>query len=142
MAEASPTTSPPRLIAIVDDDEDVAAALASLVESLDLVPRTFASADAYLADAADTVELVISDVQMPGVSGIELARVLRARGVPVILVTAFPTPDVERQAKEEGVTCFMRKPFEPSELIECIERILEAQPQVGDRDTNAVAERD
>ncbi len=124
MVELSATYSDPSLIAIVDDDEDVAAALFSLVDSMGLAGRTFSSADEFIPHLDMPFELVISDVQMPGTSGLELARLLRERRMPVILITAFPSADVERQAREEGVRCFMRKPFDPSELIDCIERVL------------------
>lgn len=124
MVEEYPSDSGGAVIAIVDDDEDVAAALGSLVESMGLLGVTFDSADAFLGAPETHFSLVISDVQMPGTSGIELARILRPRGVPMILVTAFPSADIERQAEEEGVRCFMRKPFKPSELIECIERVI------------------
>jgi FixJ family two-component response regulator len=124
LVEASATVPRPSVVAVVDDDEDVAGALASLVESMGHVGETFASADAFLARADAPIDLVISDVQMPGTSGVDLARILRGRGLPVILITAFPSAEIERQAREEGVRCFMRKPFDPAELIDCIERIL------------------
>ncbi len=126
MVDASPPVSAARVIVVVDDDEDVAAALGSLIESMGLQSHIFPSADAFLAGPQEVpVALVISDVQMPGTSGIELARILQPRGVPVILITAFPGAEIERKAKEAGVHCFLLKPFDPANLIACIERALE-----------------
>ncbi|AHE56060.1 response regulator transcription factor [Sphingomonas sanxanigenens] len=113
-------------IAIVDDDEDVAAALGSLVDSMNARPEIFHSADDYLASLRwRAVDMVISDVQMPGTSGLELARILQGTGVPLILITAFPSLELERQAMAHGVRRFMRKPFDPAALIACIEAILD-----------------
>lgn len=124
MGESLPSDPSHRVIAIVDDDEDVAFALGSLVESIGLDARLFPSADAYLAYPDTPFALLISDVQMPGTSGIALARILRGAGLPVILISAFPSAEIERQAGLAGARCFLRKPFDPAELIACIERIL------------------
>jgi len=112
------------LIAIVDDDDDVASALGSLVESMGVKASLFASADLFLSDREERFDLVISDVQMPGRSGLDLAKHLKGEGLPIILITAFPTAEIERQAHLHGVWCFIRKPFDPDELIDCIERLL------------------
>ncbi|MGF7148917.1 FixJ family two-component response regulator [Sphingomonas zeicaulis] len=126
MVDASLPANPIKSIAIVDDDEDVAAALGSLVDSMNVQPHIFHSADAFLASAiGNAIDLVISDVQMPGTGGLEFARILRGAGVPLILITAFPSAEVERQAMVQGVRCFMRKPFDPTALIACIEAILD-----------------
>ncbi|WP_125956094.1 response regulator [Novosphingobium sp. MD-1] len=124
LVESSPPNGSPRLIAVVDDDEDVSSALGSLIESMGIHAMTFGSADIFLADRDRRFDLVISDVQMPGTSGLELAKILGKEAVPLILITAFPSPEVKQQAIAQGVRCFMRKPFDPDELIDCIERIL------------------
>jgi FixJ family two-component response regulator len=124
LSEALPPVRSRKLIAIVDDDEDVASALGSLVESMGIDAALFASADQFILDRQDDFDLVISDVQMPGRSGLDLAKHLRAEGLPIILITAFPSVEIERQAHLHGVWCFIRKPFDPDELIHCIERVL------------------
>lgn len=124
MVEALPPIEGARLIAIVDDDEDVASALGSLVDSMGMSATLFSSADSFLSEEHGKFDLVISDVQMPGASGIDLARALQVEQVAVILITAFPSTEIERQALACGVRCFIRKPFDPDELIACIEKVM------------------
>lgn len=114
----------PPQIAIVEDDDDVRAALAALIDSIGCVGQTFASADAYLDHPPTTPpSCVITDMQMPGTSGLELAERLTPT-LPVILVTGFPSPDLERRALSAGVSRLLRKPFSPGELIAAIRTIL------------------
>lgn len=114
------------LIAIVDDDEDVRIALAELVESIGYAATVFASADAFLArPGGREADCVISDVHMPGTSGLKLARSVQHQGIPVILITAFPSPDLEKQAQDAGVLCFLRKPFDPTILIDRLAALLD-----------------
>jgi FixJ family two-component response regulator len=115
------------LIAVVDDDEAVRTAIANLVRSLGFSAAIFASAEAFLACAGYGREsCVIADVQMPGMSGLELQRHLIAtgRGVPVILITAFPGEHVRDQAMAAGAVGFLGKPFEGHHLIDCIGKAL------------------
>ena len=114
-------------IAVVDDDEAVRAALANLLDSLGLGVVAFASAEAFLASTApSSVACLIADMQMPGISGLELHRhlVTIGRAVPVILVTAFPREHVRLQAQEQGAIGYFAKPFEARALIECLEKAL------------------
>jgi FixJ family two-component response regulator len=114
-------------IAVVDDDEAVRGALANLLASLDLGVAAFASAEEFLASpACQTAACLITDVQMPGMSGLDLQRHLAASGnrMPVILITAFPGDRVRRQAEDEGAVGFLAKPFDGRLMIECIERAL------------------
>lgn len=115
------------LIAIVDDDESVCIAVTSLVRSLGYEAAAYGSAEDFLASAArpDTA-CVISDVQMPGISGLELQRVLAAEGsrLPIIFVTAFPDVRVQQAALHGGAMCFLSKPFDGNALIQCLERAL------------------
>jgi FixJ family two-component response regulator len=78
------------LISVVDDDEDVRLALEALIDSLGLRVRTFASGDAFLASGAlDESSCVISDIHMPGISGLELALTLGTipDAPPIVLIT-------------------------------------------------------
>ena len=79
------------LIAIVDDDDLVRSATVSLLRSMDYECCAFASADDFLRDTDCRYQCVVSDIQMPGMSGIELARLLASRvpPPPVILITAY-----------------------------------------------------
>jgi FixJ family two-component response regulator len=69
---------------------------------------------------------VIADVQMPGMSGIELQSELIARDcpAPVIFITAFPEESIRAKAIKSGAVCFLSKPFDESALIQCIDTAL------------------
>lgn len=118
--------SHPALVAVVDDDEDVRESLEMLVLSIGHRAVLFESADALLSSPLfDEVQCVVSDVQMPGTNGVQLAREIRLRtAVPVILITAFPADEIERRAKEAGVVRFLSKPFDPNALIDDLTRLL------------------
>jgi FixJ family two-component response regulator len=123
MCSANPLT-----VAVVDDDEAVRAALSNLLASLDLGVATFASAEEFLASpACFGAACLITDVQMPGMSGIDLQRYLATHGnrIPVILITAFPHDHLRRQAEAEGAFGFFAKPFEGRLMIDCIERAID-----------------
>src|SRR4029453_5066656 len=121
------TCSKTPTIAVVDDDEAVRDALRNLLASLDLGVATFASAEAFLASPASTAaSCLITDVQMPGMSGLDLQRHLAGSGnrMPVILITAFPHDHVRRQAEAAGAGGFFAKPFDSRPMCDCIERAL------------------
>lgn len=114
------------LIAVVDDDEDVRISLEALLGSVGHDVVLFENADELLrspalADAA----CIVSDIQMPGIDGIQLARRLKSHaGPPVILMTAYPAAQLERHALEAGARRFLQKPFSPEELIGELEQLL------------------
>jgi FixJ family two-component response regulator len=115
------------LIAIIDDDESFRRATVNLVRSLGHPVEPFASAEAFLlSDRISEACCLITDIQMPGMTGIELQKQLLAKGhrLPVIYVTAFP--DFHRGGKELplGTVGFLEKPFSHEQLIECLNRAL------------------
>jgi FixJ family two-component response regulator len=112
------------MIAIVDDDEAVRIATRHLVESLGYKTRTFASAEEFLQwMAQEKWSCIISDVNMPGLNGLELQRRLADEGrrIPFIFLTAFPDRAIEDRALKAGATGFLGKPFDSRDLIACIE---------------------
>ncbi|MBC8745616.1 FixJ family two-component response regulator [Paraburkholderia sp. WC7.3g] len=117
----------PRIASIVDDDEAVRLATASLIRSLGWNTRVFASAEEFLASAsiAETACL-ISDVIMSGMSGVDLHDRLLELGCapPTILMTAFPTAVLQAkiQAKIEAnsVLAFLEKPVDTAALAHCL----------------------
>jgi FixJ family two-component response regulator len=115
------------VISIVEDDAAVRAATENLVKSLGFAVYTFASAQEFLQSQfmSDT-ECLISDVQMPNMSGIELQATLASRGreIPMIFMTAFPDESVRRRAMDAGAVGFLHKPFHGETLIECIQDAL------------------
>jgi FixJ family two-component response regulator len=113
------------MVAIVDDDEDVRMALSDLVRSLGYVVTVFETADAFLESTMiEDSDCIISDVHMPGMNGLRLARFIQTTSKPVIMITAFPSLEIERQAADAGVQCFLRKPFDPMVLIDHLSEIL------------------
>ena len=112
------------LISIIDDDPSVRVATNRLVRSLGYAAHTFASADGFLQSPhVNDTACVIADVQMPGMSGIELQSLLIAQGrsVPMIFITAFPEESIRSRALKAGAVCFLSKPFDGTILIELID---------------------
>ena len=115
------------VISIIDDDESVRDATTRLVRSLGFVGITYASASDFLrSPRLHETACVITDVQMPGIGGIELQRILIAEGnkVPIIFITAFPDEAIRARAMKAGAVGFLSKPFEGSTLIQCIDTAL------------------
>jgi len=115
------------VISIIDDDVSVRVATSRLVRSLGYLAHTFASADDFLkSQHANDTWCVVADVQMPGMTGIELQSLLHAQGrsVPIIFITAFPEESVRARALKAGAVAFLSKPFNGPILIESIDRAL------------------
>ena len=115
------------LVAIIDDDASVRATTDSLVRSLGYIVNTFASAEEFLrSNGLDDLSCVIADVQMPGMSGVELQAHLLAQGshVPFIFFTAFPDERVRAQALGAGAICYLTKPFDGDSFIQGLEAAL------------------
>lgn len=70
----------------------------------------------------DTYQCIVSDLQMPGMSGLDLLEVMRRDGAatPLIMLTAFPEVVVRQRALQSGASCFLSKPFQASDLVRCI----------------------
>ncbi len=114
---------PNQLVAIVDDDELVRSSVASLIRSLGLLAKTFASADEYLqAEDRHDVACLVTDIQMPGTSGLELQHILAAQTTspPVIFMTGFPSERVRAQVQQSGAICFIEKPIDEARLLACL----------------------
>lgn len=119
------------MIAIVDDDESFRRATASFVRSLGYAAMAFGSAEAFLkSEGIRDTDCLISDVQMPGMTGIELQGHLIARGhrLPVIFVTAFPEARARGRALAAGAIGFLDKPFNDHTLIACLNEALSVGP--------------
>jgi FixJ family two-component response regulator len=117
------------LISIVDDDEYVREATRSLVLSLGYDALTFSSAEEFLGSHHLTVTAcLITDVQMPGISGAELQDRLIADGtrMPIIFVTAFPDERLRKRVLSAGAIGYLRKPFPEHQLIEFLRTALDS----------------
>ena len=108
------------LIAIIDDDALAREGIGELVESLGYKANTFCSAEDFLQSGmiAKTTCL-ITDLQMPGLNGLELQEALRSQGchTPVIVITAFPNEKLRARALDAGAVAFLSKPFDEESLI-------------------------
>jgi FixJ family two-component response regulator len=111
------------LISIIDDDESIQAATRGLVRSLGLRAYTFASAEDFLQSrCVEETSCVITDVKMPGMSGIELQSLLiaQARGMPVVFITAFPNEGIRAQVLASGAIGYLSKPLDGDTLVQCL----------------------
>jgi len=121
---------PARAIFVVEDDADFREMLGEYLGSLGYAVQAFASGEEALAHlrraSAPAPDLVVSDLNMPRLSGLQLMRELRATlpDVPVILMTAFGNPQVAEQAAREGAAAYLEKPFRLPELRDLVRRIL------------------
>jgi CheY-like chemotaxis protein len=113
------------MISIVDDDKSVRESASSLVRSLGYATATFASGKEFLESGclSDT-ECLITDVRMPGMSGVDLQSRLIANGnrTPIIFVTASPDERTRERALGAGALGFLIKPINEESLIACLER--------------------
>ena len=115
------------LISVIDDDDSLRLALMGLMRSLGHRVEGFASAEAFLdAGAPARSQCIVTDIQMPGLSGIDLKNRLDDEGssVPVIMITARPEPLLHARAMESGAFCLLKKPFETEEFITCLDKAL------------------
>jgi len=116
------------IVAVIDDDESVREALGNLLMSMGLEVEAFGTAEDFLASPrCNSVACLISDVQLPGMSGLELQRQIVADGnaPPIILITAFARDHVRRQAEQQGAVALLVKPFDGSRMVDCILRALQ-----------------
>jgi FixJ family two-component response regulator len=115
------------LITIVDDDESVRDATENLLRSKGWAIQTFGSASAFLASSAiQQTGCLISDVTMPGMSGLEMHAQLVSNGSapPTIFITAYPNAIDESVALKNGAVAYLEKPVEPKLIISWIEKLI------------------
>lgn len=114
------------LIAIVDDDDSVCRAMRRLVRSLGMEAETFSSGLQFLnllhAMPAFKPDCVILDVQMPGISGLEIQDMLVKKGnkTPLIFITAYDEVGTRERALSAGALAFLRKPFDDELLVKTL----------------------
>jgi two-component system response regulator FixJ len=114
-----------RTIYIIDDDEAARDSLQFLLETAGLTARTYETATAFLKTLPDTgVGCVITDVRMPGMTGLELLKSLKARAfpLPVIVITGHGDIPLAVEAMREGAADFLEKPYNDDALLQSIER--------------------
>jgi FixJ family two-component response regulator len=116
-----------KMISIVDDDVCSRAGIEGLVRSLGYVAVTFASAEDFLgSNYVNDTSCLITDVHMPGLSGVELHRRLLDDGfaAPTIFVSGLADETTRREALAAGAVGFLSKPFGQKSLIDCLKTAL------------------
>lgn len=116
------------LIRVVDDDRAVSKAIQFLLENEDWTVQVFSSGEEFLVNEAPSVPgCIILDVQMGGISGIEVHKELIAREskVPIIFLTAHGDIPMAVEAMKEGAAEFLVKPLDPEKLLQLVEKHVE-----------------
>ncbi len=118
-----------RLVAIVDDDDLMRNALEGLLKAAGLPARAFASAEEFLNSGQQRqAGCLITDIRMPGMSGLELQARLNAERcrIPIVFITAHGDEKMRMQALRAGAVEFMAKPFDDEQLLESVRAALES----------------
>ena len=117
-----------KLVAIVDDDDSVRTALHGMLKAVGLPALAFSSAEEFLNSGQQHhAACLITDIRMPGISGLELQAKLNAEHcrIPTIFITAHGDTRMRMQALRAGAVDFMAKPFDDGVLIESVRAALE-----------------
>jgi FixJ family two-component response regulator len=120
------------LVAIVDDDTSMRRATSNLLESAGFATATFQDAEAFLGSRRRRrVACLVTDMRMPGMTGLELHESLVASGsgIPTVLMTAYADENTRLLARKAGVVCFLAKPVAPEKLCECVRSAVAKQPK-------------
>ena len=117
------------VISIIDDDASVREGMVDLLNSMGFIAEAFEDAIEFLnSSRLQCTSCMIADVQMPGMTGLELCDhlVLAGNVIPAILITAFPNARDKARAQRAGVHGYLAKPFNEDELLACIHKSLNA----------------
>ena len=119
-----------QVIAIVDDDALIRETLKDLLESAGYTSMVFSSPQRFLkSKRLASCACLITDMRMPGTTGIELHHKLVAAGhtIPTILITAYPDETSHARAVKAGILCYLPKPVTSDALLACVDEALEAR---------------
>ncbi|NWF86059.1 MAG: response regulator transcription factor [Bryobacteraceae bacterium] len=137
--QMSKTKESDEIIAIVDDDLSAREGLGSLIRSAGLRVETFASADEFLArPAGETPSCLVLDLQMPGLSGLDLQKRLAEVGleIPIVFLTGHGSIPASVQAIKGGAVEFLTKPFDEQDLLRAIQEAIERDRTTRQRNTD------
>lgn len=115
------------LVAIVDDDESIRGATRSLLRAAGYAAAAFGDAESFLSSPTRaSTACLVTDMKMPGMSGLDLCEALIASGepIPTVLITAYSEEVTHTRARKAGIECCLIKPFAPEQLLECIREAL------------------
>ena len=120
------------VIAIVDDDPSVREGLSSLIRSAGLQVETFPSAQEFLTrTGAETPSCLVLDLQLPGLSGLDLQKRMAEVGleIPIVFLTGHGNIPASVQAMKAGAVEFLTKPFDEHDLLQAIQEAIERDRQ-------------
>lgn len=120
------------IVLVIEDDDSVRRATERLLNSAGVSTATYVSAEALLTvGPAEGDACVVSDLRLPGLSGLELLAELRRRGCvcPLILITAYDSASVREEAERSGVAAYVAKPFYAAQLLAAIRAAIEPPRQ-------------
>jgi FixJ family two-component response regulator len=123
-------------IAIVDDEEPVRKALKRLLRASGLEAESYASGKDFLdANAQRRPDCVVLDLHMPGMSGLEVLRELRAQhsALPAVMITAYDEPATREQCLAAGAAAYLRKPLDERLLLNAISATVKRNSKETDR---------
>lgn len=115
-------------VAVVDDDESLCRSLARLLRAAGIECVAYASAEGYLGDAARRrFDCLLLDIQLGGMSGVELAEKLADSGstTPVIFVTAHDEPEMRARARRAGCAAYLRKSDPGEAVLDALRRAMQ-----------------
>jgi FixJ family two-component response regulator len=118
-----------KLVAIVDDDLSMRSALQGLLKAVGMLSESFASAEEFLKSGQQhQAACLITDIRMPGISGLELQARLNAEHcrIPTIFITAHDDAQMRMRALRAGAVEFLAKPFDDEALLETVRAALES----------------
>jgi FixJ family two-component response regulator len=118
-----------KLVAIVDDDDAVRVALEGLLRSAGLTAQAFESAEEFINSGQQRqTACLISDIRMPGMSGLELQAKLNAErcNIPIVFITAHGDAKMRMQALRAGAVEFLAKPFNDEALLDSVRAALQS----------------
>jgi FixJ family two-component response regulator len=116
-------------VLIAEDDESMREAVGRLLGAAGFDPSVYASAEAALdGHTGGQPACIVSDLRLPGMSGLELLEELRGRGwrAPFIVITAYDAPGVREETLRRGAAAYLVKPFRGSALLDAVRAAIEA----------------
>jgi FixJ family two-component response regulator len=122
------------IISIIDDDESVREGTMDLFQSMGFTAVAFpCAADFLSSNHLHDTSCLIADVQLPGMTGLELYNRLVGSGtaIPTILITAYPEDGDRARALQHGIICYLAKPFNYNDLLACVHLALESREAIG-----------
>jgi len=128
--------APKKKILIVDDERDIVKALTIRLQSSGYhTVVAFDGAQGVFMAHKERPHLIILDIRMPAGDGFSVAEKLkeskRMSRIPIIFVTGSPERNAEERAREVGARYFIKKPYDPEELLDAVRRALETKPSGG-----------